>query len=124
MLNITKYFVEQVVDIHQRNKLGETLLHAVAKFHSLKIIKYFIGLGDDALAVDNQNNMTLLSTFNCNIHIMNLEGWKYLEKVFKYFIWINANHQNSSGKDVLIIGTWKECGIYQIYYIVNVVMTH
>ena len=113
LLKIIKYLVDQGVDIHQRNKHGELLIHLAAKFRRVKIIKYLVSLGIDIHSVDKQNNSVLLSAFyernefmnnNLDYNIKQLEIVKNLFKITKYFIsiGINIEHQNKDGRDVLL----------------------
>ena len=119
LLKLIKYLVDKGVDIHQRNKQEETILHLAAKHHSLKIIKYFISLGIDIHSLDNQKNTILLSTLNTtglNYYFVSsikneLNLLNNFKKVVKYFISIGVNveHKNNDGMDaflLLLLSQW------------------
>ena len=105
LLKLIKYLVGQGVDIHQRYYQQETILHKAAKYHSLKIIKYLVSLGIDIHSLDhNMNNVLLSAFFERNSFSKDLDYYKKLEKLAKYFIslGVNIEHQNKDGMDVLL----------------------
>ena len=105
LLKLIKYLVDQGVDIHKRNSCNETVLHIAAKYHSLKIIKYLVSLGIDIHSLDyNMNNVLLSAFFERNSFSKDLDYYKKLEKLAKYFIslGVNIEHQNKDGMDVLL----------------------
>ena len=62
-------------------------------------------MGIDIHSLDNQKNTVLLSAFCRKFYIMDLEYYKFLERVVKYFISIgvNVDHQNEEdGMDALL----------------------
>ena len=104
LLKLIKYLVDQGVDIHKRNASDETVLHIVAKYHSLKIIKYLVSLGIDIHSLDYNMNNVLLSAFDWNLYGKDPNYFEILEKLAKYFISLGGNieHQSRDGMDVFL----------------------
>ena len=103
IFELVKYLVERGVNIHECDKDGANVLHLSAKFHSLKMIKYFISLDVDLHSLDHQNNTVLLYAFNRSTFQPPVGSSTYYLKmkqgsikIIKYLIWkgINIEQKN------------------------------